>query len=402
MRGNTLGDERGDSIVGLKNCHIISPFVEIDHGYIFIKDGKILYVGNDMEIAEKEQIKWIDANGNFVFPGFINMHFHGINGRHFMETDYENLDLISMDVARSGMTGYLATTIGDRKETMIKRAKETGIAIKRGVSGARMLGIYFEGPYISFEKKGAAPDYRIRKPSVDEFMELKEASDGTLKMIIIAPELDGAIDCIKCAVKQNVVVSLGHTNATYDEFIKGVDAAGVRVHTTHTYNGMRGLHHREPGALGAIFLDNRVSAEVVCDFVHVHPKAIELLIKVKGIDNVSLITDGTPQTYLPDGEYTTEYGQDVVVSGGNVKLKDSGALAGSLMPMNEQFRNLVKGIGLPISDALKMAAVNPAKVLNIFSEFGSLEAGKYADIVIMNKDMEVLKTIVGGKIVYSK
>lgn len=389
----------GNSMIGLKNCHIISPFIEIDNGYIFIKGRKILYVGSDKKIAEGEQVNWIDACGNFVFPGFINLHFHGISGRSFMETDYENLDLISRNAARSGMTGYLASTIGDSLEDMIRRARETGIATKKGVSGARMLGIYFEGPYINFEKKGAAPDYRVRKPNVDELKELVDAAEGELKMIIIAPELDGAIDFIKFAVSRNVIVSLGHTNATYDEFINGVDAAGVKVHTTHTYNGMRSLHHREPGALGAIFLDHRVSAEVVCDFVHVHPKAIELLIRLKGIDNVSLITDGTPYTYMSDGEYTTEYGQEAIVSNGTVKLKD-GTIAGSMMPMNEQFRNLVKGVGLPISSAIRMVSVNPAKVLNIFSEVGSLEPGKEADMVIMDKDMNVLKTIVGGRVVY--
>jgi len=391
--------ENRDLLLGLKNCHIVSPFIEIDNGYIFIKSGKILYVGRDKKVSEGKHIKWIDAGGNIVCPGFINLHFHGINGRSFMETDYENFDLISRDAARSGMTGYLATTIGDRLEDMISRARETGISTKKGVSGAKMLGIYFEGPYISFDKKGAAPDYRVRMPDVGELQRLIDASEGALKMIIIAPELPGAIDFIKYARSQGIIISFGHTNATYDEFMKGVNAAGGKVHTTHTYNAMRGLHHREPGALGAIFLDQRVTAEVVCDFVHVHPKAIELLIKLKGTDGVSLITDGVPQTYMAEGEYITEYGQSVIVSNGTVKLKD-GTIAGSVMPINKQFKNIVKEIGLPISDAIKMATVNPAKVLGLFSEIGSIEAGKDADIVIMDDDMNVLKTLVNGRVVY--
>jgi len=394
-----LNQENDGLLLGLKNCCLITPFVEIDNGYVIIKKGKILTVGKDIRLVKEKEIKWIDAGGNIVCPGFINLHFHGINGRSFMNSDYENLDFISCDAARSGMTSYLATTIGDKIENMVNRAKETGIATKKGVSGAKMLGIYFEGPYINFDKRGAAPDYRVRVPDVGELERLMGASEGTLKMIIIAPELPGAIDFIKYARSQGIIVSLGHTNATYDEFIKGVNAAGGKAHTAHTYNAMRGLHHREPGALGAIFLDQRVTAEVVCDFVHVHPKAIELLIRLKGVDGVSLITDGTPQTYMADGEYITEYGQRVIVSNETIRLKD-GTIAGSIMPMDKQFKNIVKGIGLPISDAIKMAAVNPAKVLGLFSEIGSIEAGKDADIIIMDDDMNVLKTLVNGRVVY--
>lgn len=393
--------ENNDLLLGLKNCRLITPFVEINNGYIIIKKGKILTIGNEKDgrLVKGKEVKWIDVGGNIVCPGFINLHFHGINGRSFMDSDFENLDIISRDAVRSGMTSYLATTIGDKIENMVNRARETGVATKKGVSGGKMLGIYFEGPYISFNKKGAAPDYRVRMPDVGELRRLIDASEGTLKMITIAPELPGAIDFIKYARSQGIIISFGHTNATYDEFIKGVNAAGEKVHTTHTYNAMRGFHHREPGALGAIFLDHHITAEVVCDFVHVHPKAIELLIRLKGVDDVCLITDGVPQTYMAEGEYITEYGQSVIVSNETVKLKD-GTIAGSVMPMNKQFKNIVKEIGLPISDAVKMATVNPAKVLGLFSEIGSIEAGKDADIIIMDDDMNVLKTLVNGRVVY--
>ncbi|HHY47985.1 MAG TPA: N-acetylglucosamine-6-phosphate deacetylase [Firmicutes bacterium] len=392
----------GEKWTGLRNGKLVTPKRIYEDGILVIApDGRIAGIGNitEVRVPLKNDVEWIDVEGGIIAPGFINLHVHGVAGKSCFETDYESINYVSCNLAKEGITAYCAGMIGDTTEVMIERIKGTRSAMERGVEGAELLGSFLEGPYICEQYKGAAPLNRIRKPDLIEFEKFLQVGAGSVKMVTIAPELEGALEVIAFANRNGVVVSLGHSAATYDQMLAGIEAGGR--HSTHTYNGMRGLHHREPAVVGTIMADERITGELIADCVHVHPAAMKILIRVKGYDRVCLITDGTPQSGLPDGEYISEYGAELIVKDGTVKQKD-GTIAGSVTPMNLGVRNLIEKVGLSLPEAIWMAATTPAEVLGLSHRLGTLEVGKDANVVVLGEDFTVQRTIVHGKTVYQR
>jgi N-acetylglucosamine-6-phosphate deacetylase len=284
------------------------------------------------------------------------------------------------------------------KDKIIGSLRSICEAAKKGTAGAEILGIHMEGPYINPEKKGAQKEDDIKKISIEGFLEFNQASGNLIRLVTIAPEIPGAIDLIKYLYKQGIIASVGHSNATYVQTQAGIQAG--LSHVTHTFNAMRGLHHREPGVVGAALTSPELTVEVIADGIHIHPIVLKILTKIKEGEEIVLITDAMRAAGLKDGTYDLG-GQEVIVAKGQARLKD-GTLAGSVLTMDKAVKNMVNKVGIQLPKAIQMASFNPAKSIGIDDKKGSLEPDKDADIVILNKNLETELTIVAGKIVYRR
>ncbi len=396
-----------ENSIGIVNGKLITPFNVIEEGVVLIDGERISAIGSKREVKVPKKAEVIDASGKVVVPGFIDIHTHGGGGRSLMEGTYEAVDEISKFFAEHGTTGFLSTLLG-LKEDMLKAAKATKTAMDRGTKGAEVLGIHLEGPSFSPKKPGAADPRWLRRPDIREFDRIMRESNNAVKLVTIAPELDGALEFIKHITRRGVVASVGHSYATYDQVLKGIKA-GIS-HACHTYNAMRGLHHREPGVVGAVLSRDELTAELIADGHHVSPPAMKILVRCKGIDKVILITDSTRLAGMPEGEYTW-MGQKVIVKGGMCVLPRppvSGALAekvtlaGSIATMNEDVKNMVELVGVTLQEAIRMASVNPARRIGVYDRKGSLEVGKDADLAMVDDQLNVYMTMVRGRIVYER
>jgi len=284
------------------------------------------------------------------------------------------------------------------KDKIIRSLRSICEAVKKGTAGAEILGIHMEGPYINPEKKGAQKEDEIKKISLKEFLEFNQASSNLIRLVTIAPEMPGAIGLIKYLCKQGIIASVGHTNATYVQTQAGIQAG--LSHVTHTFNAMRGLHHREPGVVGAALTSPELTVEVIADGIHIHPIVLKILTKIKEDEKVVLITDAMRAAGLKEGTYDLG-GQEVIVAKGQARLKD-GTLAGSVLTMDKAVKNMVNKIGIQLPKAIQMASFNPARSIGVENRKGSLEPGKDADIVILNKKLEVELTMVASKVIYRR
>lgn len=363
----------------------------VNNKNILIEDGKIAAIGNEFNAHDI-----IDANGNYVSPGFIDIHIHGSAGYDTMDGNFESLNAISKTIAKHGTTSYLPTTMTE-DITKIKKAIKNVYHNKSNVEGAKIIGLHMEGPFINPHQKGAQDEKYILKPTIDNFLNLCGDFVDIVKLVTIAPEMDGALDLISYLKDKGIVASAGHTDSTYDEVVAGVKA-GI-THATHVFNAMKGFHHREVGTLGAIF-DLDISAEVIADGIHSVFPAIRTLIKQKGIDNINLVTDAMMAASLSDGKYELG-GQDVYVKDGAARLKN-GVLAGSTLTLDRAVKNIVDNTDLSLYDAVILASFNSAKVIGIQDRKGLLKEGYDADIIIFDENIDIKKTIVGGKTVYEK
>lgn len=326
-------------------------------------------------------------------PGFIDIHVHGLAGYDAMDKDPDSIKQISKHLAQKGVTGFLATAQTAPYEEIIEALKRIK-QVKQKVPGAKILGSHLEGPYISPNRIGAQREY-IRKPVIEELETLLAASGGTLRLVTLAPEFMNGIDAVRYLRENGVVVSAGHTDASYaeanDAFEAGVSLLG------HLWNGMRGLHHREPGIVGAALMTRDVMVELIADCHHVHPAILGLTVRLKGIDNVVLVSDSIKPAGLPDGEHVID-GRTFLIEDGFIKL-ESGVIAGSSIGLNQAVQNMVEKVGVTIPDAIQMATDNPARLLGLKTK-GRLENGYDADIAILDDDFNVLETIIQGETVY--
>ena len=377
-----------------KGFHNTNIYVE-GHGILKadlkVEDGKIKCFCENKEGLELDS-KYI------VVPGFIDRHIHGANGSDTMYATFKDLDNISKTIAEEGVTSFLPTTMTD-DETRIKKAlKNIKDYMDSGrIVGAEVIGAHLEGPFISPKHKGAQPLEYILKPDVKKFKEFEEVNGGNIREVTFAYEEDGKEFC-KYLASKNITASLGHTDAKVDDVMDAVKNGATSA--THTYNAMKGLHHREAGTVGGVFLCDEIYAEVICDFVHVSPAAIKVLFKMKGKDKVTIITDALECKHCPDGKYKLA-GQDVFLVGKEARLAD-GTLAGSTLYMNDGIRNLKNLLGLSIEEAVDLASINPAKALKVDDKKGSIALGKDADFAVIDKDLNVYMTVVKGEVVYSK
>jgi len=374
---------------------VVTPYKVLKDSYVLIdvERGVIKGFSDKLPSDVKEAEEY--PNG-IIIPGMIDIHIHGAYGRDVSEGKVEAVLEMAKKLTRHGVTSFLPTVVTSPLSAIKESVRAVREALNIGQKGSRILGVHVEGPYLSVEKAGAEPVAYLRKPNLDEFLELYKISGGSLRRITIAPELEGSLELIREAVGRGVIVSLGHSNATYDEAVRAMDEGALLA--THLFNGMRGLHHREPGVVGAFLERDDAYVEVIADLVHLHRATLRLVYKCKGSGRMLLITDSIAATGLPDGIY--ELGpQKVTVKGGVCRLED-GTLAGSTLTMDRALKNMVKEVGVPLREAVEMATSNPAKLLGLKS-LGEVKVGAKADLAVLSRDLEVVATYIEGTKVYA-
>ncbi len=347
------------------------------------------------KIGTKDSIELINMKDKYLLPGLIDIHVHGGNGHDIMEATYEAFNALSKYKAQNGVTSFVATTVTapfDRVKEVLRSGKRW---IEKGVEGSKILGFFLEGPYISKEKKGAHPEQCIRKIDLDEIKTLNDLSEGTLLRFAIAPELENADDAIHYLKNENINISMGHSNASYETGMKAIDkGATIGI---HMYNAMSSLRHREPGMVGALLNHPNIYTEIICDNIHVHDAAIQLLYRLKGIDQLIAITDCMAGGGLEDGVY--QLGEkDVQVKEGAATL-ENGTIAGSTLKLNEGIYNLMRITGEPLTHIIRTATVNVAHALKL-SQIGEIKKHYKADIIAADEDMNIYMTMVNGRVVY--
>lgn len=378
---------------------IVTPEGVLAGGALTVDDGGLIAdVG--LRRASPARGGDVDAAGFLVLPGFIDLHVHGGGGADFMRGTVEAARCVARTHARSGTTGLLATTLtASRSDTdaAITAARELA-AQGPGAGEARVLGIHLEGPYICPARRGAQPLAHIRPPDADELMHWVTLSGGTIRQITLAPEMARAEEVIRLARAQNIIVSLGHTDATADDVERAV-GWGV-TGATHVFNAMRGLHHREPGAVGAALAFPEIVCEVIADGVHLNPLVVRLIVRAKGTHGVVLITDAIEGAAMPDGVYTLG-GQAVTVESGTASFAD-GTLAGSVLTMNRAFANVRAFAAVSVMEAARMASGNAARRLGR-ADLGEIAPGRSADLVILHPDTGAVEaTFVGGRVAFQR
>ena len=350
------------------------------------------------KISKKSKAEEIALPKNaIVLPGFVDQHIHGAGGSDGMDGSLEDIATIAKTVAGEGTTTFLVTTMTQSKENITKAMQAVKTYREQASKdGARVAGIHLEGPFIAAAHKGAQPLEYVAQPAIETFDEYNKASGNAIKVVSLAPEVDGAEEFIRHIASQGIVASIGHSGAKYADIKKAVDAGAKNV--THTYNAQSALHHREIGVVGSAMLLDELNCELIADTIHVSVPAMQLLIKNKPADKLTLITDAMRAKGIPDG-VSELGGQTVYVKNGEARLED-GTLAGSVLRMNRAIENIVTKVGVPLLQAVDFATINPAKNLGIDKEVGSIKVGKRADFTVINENFDVLMTVRDGEIVY--
>lgn len=343
------------------------------------------------QLSQYHLSETIDAVGRFVSPGFIDVHIHGCSGFDTMDDDTEALRAMSKNELKAGVTSFLPTSM-TMKFSKIDQAMARIRCAMGNRSGAEILGCHMEGPFINEANKGAQDPQYIMAP---EFEKIKSYLD-VIKIITVAPEMIKDDAFITSCTQAGIIVSIGHSSATYEQAVAAIVKGAS--HMTHTFNALPPLNHRKPGAIVAAMESDRVVCELIADNVHVHPAMQRLLLKMKGVDNLILITDALRAGMLCDGKYDLG-GQMVIVDKGVARLPD-GALAGSVLLMNHAVKNFRENTDLDLMNAVKLVTVNPARQLGILAEKGSLKVGKQADVVAFDDSFEIFATIVRGNVLY--
>lgn len=360
---------------------------------LHIEGAKIKAIGPNLSVPAGTE--YLDARGALVVPGFIDTHVHGGLEHDVMDGSVESLRAISRHLAAHGVTSWVPTTVACPPEKL-KQCLEAIAEVRReGSGGAAVLGAHLESNFLSSKFKGAQPAEHLRAIGDPELSDLIRCHASVIRVITLAPELAGATDFISELVALGITVSVGHSDATYDQVLSAINAGSTRV--THLCNAQRGFHHREPGVLGAGLACDSLYAEVIADLEHVHPAGIEIAHRCKGSGRLLLVTDALRGAGLPPGEY--ELGGQITHLDGRVARLQDGTIAGSVITMEQALRNLVETVGLPLNEALQMASRTPAASLKLQGK-GQLLPGMDADIALLDSDYHVHTTLVGGRIVH--
>jgi N-acetylglucosamine-6-phosphate deacetylase len=372
-----------------------TPTTEIHDAGILIRDGVIEAIGPRDDLTVPQGAQEIQASGKIAVPGFIDVHIHGAGGHDVMEGTEEALSTVARTLAAHGTTSFVATTVTASPDSICASAEGIAryITLQQQAEDnrAQVLGVHFEGPFISPVRRGVHPTEWITLPSAALLQRFTEAAGGYAQILTIAPELLGAMPCIDAARNAGLVVAMGHTDATYEQ-ARAAIAHGAR-HAVHVYNAMRPFTHRDSGVIGAVLTSPDVTAELIADGVHVDETAMRILLQAKGAAGVILISDGISATGMPDGKYTLGTFEVTVASG--VCRNAEGKLAGSTLTLDRALRNIVN-LGIPLPDALRMLTLNPATLLGIEFKKGSLRTGADADILLLDESLNVTQTWTRG------
>lgn len=361
---------------------------EISDAGILLRDGQIESISARESMSLPAGAVEVQAADLTAIPGFVDVHIHGAGGRDVMEGSTDALRTVAKKLAQFGTTSFLATTVTAGIDDTLRAVE--GIARyvpeqhKSDPACAEVLGIHFEGPFLSKARRGVHPADLLQLPSAPVLDRFLKAAAGNARLLTIAPELLGAAPCIDAARHAGLVVSIGHTDATYEQ-ARAAIARGAR-HATHVYNAMRPFTHRDPGVIGAVLTSTDVTAELIADGIHVDEVAMKILLQAKGPERVVLISDGISATGMPDGKYMLG-GIDVTVSNGVCRNAD-GNLAGSTLTLDRALRNIVN-LGIPLPAAVRMLTLNPASLLGIEFKKGALRTGADADILLLDESLQI-------------
>jgi N-acetylglucosamine-6-phosphate deacetylase len=392
-----------NSFTGIKNGKIMTPQGTIEHGSILMEGSKIKAIGKANEINFPAGSMTIDALDKWVLPGFIDLHCHGGMGCDIMDGTLPDIVTIAKYHAGGGTTAFLATTASSSLKVILRALEAIRRARISRVDGAAIIGAHLEGPFFAYAKKGCHLPKYVRNPRPMEYNMMLEYADDIVSMTL-APELDGAEDLIKSLVHNGILVSIGHSDATYAQVVKAIELGAS--HVTHIYCAMSTIVKDGPARIigvveSTLLLDN-LTTEVIADGKHLPPELIKMVIKAKGPGKVCVVTDAMRGAGMPPGVYTfgPKDGQEAIVQDGMAIMPDRTGYASGVVRMNDMIKTLIGSVGLSLADAVNMASIVPARIIRMDENMGSLEVGKDANLVIVDDNIDVHVTMVSGNIVY--
>jgi len=377
---------------------IVLPDRVLSPGFVWIEGEKISGVfERPSEMANKEYEK-VDYGDAYIAPGFVDIHLHGALGKDVMDGQEESLRKIAVHQSRSGVTGFLGSTMSAPLDAVLD-AVEAIKKTSRKRLPSQILGAHIEGPFLNIRRKGAQDPNHIMAINDADIDRLLHAVKGQKAVISLAPEAGDNMKYIPVLKKNGLVVAIGHSDATYEQAMQGF-REGIS-HTTHLFNAMKGFDHREPGVVGAVLDSEDVTAELIADGIHVHPASLRLAVARKGPEKICLVTDSLKAAGVGDGVFQWG-GREIAVKGSRATLKETGVLAGSVLTMNRAVKNMIDWTGVSVSDAVNMASLNPARVLGLEEGIGSIAVGKEANLALLDHDFNVLGTVLHGEFVFEK
>jgi N-acetylglucosamine-6-phosphate deacetylase len=390
----------------LKICNgkIITPAKIINEGTVLVSNGIITAI-SEGDIDAPEAIL-IDAGGKYISPGFIDIHIHGGGGHDFMDNTVDAFLGIANIHAQYGTTAMSPTTLTSSKEDLLETLRIYELADRQNINGSQFIGMHLEGPYFAMNQRGAQDPRYIRDPDPEEYKEIL-AGTSVIKRWSAAPELKGAIEFGKYVISKGVLAAIAHTDAIYEEALEAFENGYTLA--THLYSGMLGVTRRNAyryaGVVEAAFLIDGMDVEIIADGIHLPPPLLKLVYKIKGAKRTALITDAMRAAGMPPGDSILgclKSGLKVIVEDGVAKLPDRSSFAGSVATANLLVRNMIKMADVPLTEAVEMATLTPATIMNIAGNKGSIAIGKDADLVIFDEDINIEKTIIKGKVIYAK
>lgn len=385
----------------LLNAELITPY-QIKKANLLIKDKKIISIDNSVH----QDAETIDLSGKYIAPGFIDIHLHGGGGADLMDGDVDSILKIAESHIRYGTTSFYPTTLTAKDEELFKLFDNLEIAMSQNDKGARIMGLHLEGPYLSDNQKGAQDERFLKEPIADHYKKIINSSDYIAR-VTAAPEIPGALELASFLEQEGIIASIGHTDAEYKDMLLALENGYSLL--THFYSGMSSLKRingaRVLGAVESGYLFDEFKVEIIADGYHLPPELLKLIYKIKGADSIILVTDAMRGAGMPEGKSilgSLENGIEVIIEEGVAKMPDRQAFAGSVATMDRVVRNMIELADVPLTEAVKMATLTPARIMGIADQKGTISQGKDADLVILNKKLEVESVIVEGDIRYQK
>lgn len=391
--------------IKIYNGKLITPYRLIPNGTVLIEGERIVAV-QEGTVSASADIE-IDAEGSYISPGFIDLHVHGGGGADFMDGDVDSFLQVAKAHAKYGTTALVPTTLTSENEDLIKSFEIYQEADQKNTEGAQFLGMHLEGPYFSMDQRGAQDPRYIRNPDPAEYMPILETYGHLIARWSAAPELPGAIEFAQNLKKFNVIPAIAHSDAVYEDVIEAFENGYALA--THLYSGMSGVTRRNAfryaGVIESAFLIDEMDVEVIADGIHLPAPFLKLIYKIKGAEHIALVTDAMRGAGMPEGDSVLgglRNGLKVIVEGGVAKLPDCTAFAGSVATADRLIRSMVELADIPLTEAVRMLTVNPARIMGIDHKKGSLQVAKDADIVLFDETVSVERTFVKGKQIYKK